>query len=528
MTLIPKILIEKDELENKDFQVVSWYSNWKKIEETQLENNDINLYFWMIYKKNNQFYSEEFIISAIKNALENTNWKVNIELWWELSKIMNSEIQQWVKLYDIEEQKKIVLDIINKNFNKIEQKRINLDVINNRHKELFEQLKKDSWFKIDDGNLEDIKNKEIWNITSFDIYKILFLESQKNNNLFKLSADTKTTYIKEKRNERTSYYALAEVAIRLKDLIDWKIIQWWENRQKRYDVIINKILNKEYKFEKLEILYDILEKKDIISFSEENKKYINNFKQFYVNKKQLEEQEENQEELKKINKKIRNLVLKTMLWVSLIIWWPIAWYKYFEYQTEQEIQTRLDKINQNNNNFSKFERDIFKYFIWKYWLWKFEEKELQAVLKDGINIYKIKQKINDKEIWNENFLDSFKKIVFYLKNTLTLNWINLVSPLWQFEDFSKEINNTLKIKDFSNIEFLWRQTIFDKSDFFSPDLWELEVWILVCGKTWVWPSAGISYCRWLKDWRYFVARKKWTEDKFSLELAQKVIQELQK
>ena len=431
MKLTPQIFIEKKELENNNFQVVSFCSNWKKINKNEIENNEINLYFWELSEKNPIFYTEEFIIWAIKNSLNSSNENINITLGWELTQIMNFEVKN--NSIDINNQKKYLEKLIDENFLD-EKNRIKIDLLKDNHLNLLNKLDIEDWFKTDELNLKVLKNKK--ELSSLDIYNLLFLESINNNKILKLSADTKTTFLKEKRNERSSYYWLAEVAIRLKDLIDWREIQWWENRQKRYDVIINKILNKEFNSEKLDILYKYLDSKKINS---------NKFKQIYIKKDELEKENKNKINLKNVKKKINTLILATFTSVSLTLWW--YWYKTYEYK--QEKKERLDKLKQDDidkiwwynidllvKNIRKknnFEDRIVKYFIYKYSLWEFkDENELKSYLRDAINSYEIEKRLM-YNYWSypklkseeEYFLYDFNKILEKIKYSLTEKWIEL-------------------------------------------------------------------------------------------------------
>jgi hypothetical protein len=55
----------------------------------------------------------------------------------------------------------------------------------------------------------------------------------------------------------------------------------------------------------------------------------------------------------------------------------------------------------------------------------------------------------------------------------------------------------------------------------------MEVWIIRCQQQWASPWSYLSMCKWI-EWQksFFWARKKWSEDKFSLELWEKIAKEL--
>ena len=497
MTLIPQIFSEKEELENKYFQVISCYSNWKEIDELELKNQDINLYFWMIYEGNNTFYSQDFIIWTIRNSLEKTKWNINIELWWELSKVMNSEISEWNSINNIENQKNIIRGIINKTFNKTEQERININILTSRHNDLLGDLEKENWFKVSWNFLEEIKNIDLTEITSLDIYKILYLESQKNDKLFKLSADIQTTHIKEKRNERASYYSIAEVAIRLKDLIDWKVVQWWENRQKRYDIIINKLLNKEFNSEILEVLYKLLEENNI-----ESEEFI----QFYINKKQLKEEKNNDENLKKIKKKIRNFIWKTTLAVSLVIWWGYSVKNHFDNIREERFDAKINKsILDNYPNIEKYHDmwmyshgfnideydintikwyvdDLTRTFISLYWdyninvSWEEYKNIYFLILNEFLNWKDFfKERKWDYYEWNNQFLEEFIK-----NNNVKLlqEWYNLDKN--NLTKYKKIISNTANLieKEIDSYFMNFSQSEVNEIWIVNIDYSNYELWLV--------------------------------------------------
>ena len=496
MKLIPQSFTEKKELENNKFQVVSLYSNWKKINKNGLKNDEINLYLWELSEKNPTFYTEEFIIWAIKNSLNYSNKNINITLGWELAQIMNFEISDNSTSININKQKEYLEKLIDENFSD-EKNRIKINLLNSNHLNLLEQLNNDNWFKVWNNNLEEIKNKDLKDLDSLDIYTLLYLESQQNEKLFKLTANTQTTHIKEKRNERSSYYWLAEVAIRLKDLLDWKNIQWWENRQKRYDIIINKILNKEFNSEILDIIYEFLDSKKINS---------NDFKQIYIKKGELEQNNRNQEWLKEINKKIRNVIWQTLLGICLVTW---TWYwikihfdnlkeERFEWQINKLIldnYPNIEKYHDNwmysyNFNLNEYDTNTLKWyvsdltntFLSLYWNYIIDNKD-----ENYKNIYFLI--LNEFLNWKEFFKE--KKWFYYdwngeffirfIKNNnvkLLQEWFNLnKNILYKYKDIiektsilsQEEIDSWLMNFSQNDVEILWIINI---------DYWNYEIWIV--------------------------------------------------
>ena len=485
---------EKNELESNEFQVVSFCSNWERINIKEVENSNIYLYFWELNKTNKAFYTKEFIIWTIRISLNSTDKNINITLGWELSKIMNYEILDNSTSININKQKEYLEKLIDENFSD-EKNRIKIDLLDNNHSELLNKLNTENWFKTDKLFLEELKKKK--ELSSLDIYNLLFLESEKNKILFKLSANTQTKYIKEKRNERSSYYWLAEVAIRLKDLLDWKNIQWWENRQKRYDIIINKILNKEFDSETLDILYKYLDSKKIDS---------NNFKQIYIKKDELEKEDQNKEWLNKVNKKVRNLIWQTILGICLVTWTLYSIKSHFDNLKEERFEGQINKLildkypnikkyhdnwmysydfnldEYDVNTLKWYVSDLTNTFLSLYWDYEIDNKD-----ENYKNIYFLI--LNEFLNWKEFFKE--KKWFYYdwngeffirfIKNNnvkLLQEWFNLnKNILYKYKDIiektsilsQEEIDSWLMNFSQNDVEILWIINI---------DYWNYEIWIV--------------------------------------------------
>jgi len=533
-----KIIYLAENLE-KVSDVFLYLKNWEKKENNEipeLTEKNFKFYVWASREdEEKQFYSEEFYIESIKKFLKEIpkKSKITISIWADFKKFFNNNDIKNDNWMSSTEQYWYIKWLINNNL-KNYKKRIILESIWDNHKELFKKLWENIHIKPEDF-LDNIPEK----FNSLDIYNLLYQATKSENKaFFKTIAYTRpesNSIISKDLDSDKNYYALAEIAFRITDYLNWIEFQWWERRQQQYDKIILDILSWWYNYyPEIKKVYDFIK----------NKKSKQNFNSLYFSKNKFEKE--------KARKKIRNFILKTILWVSLIIWWPVAWYKYNQYQTEQKIQTRLDKLKQDEINQiwwanidwiveniqknQKFEKKVLKYFIWKYWLWDFENKnDLLIVLRDWINNYKtqelsemIREKYPNFNNKQEEFLYQFNKIVDSIKNTLTLNWINLVSPLWKFEDFSEEINNTLNA-DIQQIQFLWKQFISDIEKVTLANWKEVDIWIIRCKQQWASPWTNYSICKWIKwEKSFFWARYKWTNTKFSLELAQKVIKEFKK
>ena len=122
---------------------------------------------------------------------------------------------------------------------------------------------------------------------------------------------------------------------------------------------------------------------------------------------------------------MKNTIIKYWVIISLITWWLTAWYKYNQYQNEQDIEKRLKQIDLD---------DITNSFMTRYRIWNFQDKsEIKQLLKDWIRNYKeIKELSENYENEIENILSvNSNKIQFLLwRQEWTSSWSNLSICKW--------------------------------------------------------------------------------------------------
>jgi len=300
------------ELSEKLEEVSDVFVYEKKWERQEIDNlpildeNNFKFYVWQTRNTNaSQFYSEEFYIWALEKLLKNTpkNSIITIEVWADLKNILIlwEEKEQNIA----SEQIWYIKWLIEKNFKKYE-KRIQILNLKDNHKSLFQGLEKKP--KIDK---KDYINNLDNNFNSNDIYNLLYQALESENWTFKNSI--KKLVPKSLKNINNSIlYPLSEFAFRITDYINWVYIQWWERNQKKFDVIIQYIINWWYNdFSSIKKIHDFIKSKDL----------KNNFSSLHFNKeKAIKEREK-----KDFRKKLKNTIIKYWVVVSLIILWPTAW-----------------------------------------------------------------------------------------------------------------------------------------------------------------------------------------------------------
>jgi hypothetical protein len=247
-------------------------------------------------------YSDDFLKWILQYYFYCTpQWeKISLELANCVSEVL-WENMQW--FMNFEKQKKYIQEFVEKNFWKKEVKRLEIINLEDRHLELFTELrayekkikseaskkwlslwqleKTPSFDKLDFLNVwvnqKTIKDKDFgalfikeyidstmeeetiggkwfnvhvdyWQgiptlpdknkpFTSLDIAKYLFWIYHTNP---KFAAQTKA--IKPEK-AKSNFYPIIEISIRMTDLLNWVMIQWWAMKQNQYDAIIREIIN---------------------------------------------------------------------------------------------------------------------------------------------------------------------------------------------------------------------------------------------------------------------------------------------
>ena len=204
----------------------------------------------------NTVYSPEvikpFIKYILKHAKLNDEWKgkVIIQLWPELAQSL-SQGDGKEKL-TVGEKKKKIEDLIEECVKECweEWKNVKIEIQNvaENYSEVFDAIKTilEPWYSLEEPKLNEFP---LPLESPLPIIKYLVFHCQKDPELFKLFYSTKPEKYKEQDGKDhkpwdspADYYSIVEVWIRLFEVLNWKYIQWWIDRQKVYDKIIYLIL----------------------------------------------------------------------------------------------------------------------------------------------------------------------------------------------------------------------------------------------------------------------------------------------
>ncbi len=357
---------------------------------SEISSDNFSFYVGQIFTKDVWLYDDDFIVWAIAEYLRYLKeWeKINISNASEVSWLIN-----WLKEEDwaISPEKQIsYIEELLATYIPQYQDFISIENLSYRHEELFEALKigllewltQDSEIVLDDDS------------SSLDIAKLLYKATEKNNKFFLKLASTNSKRIKWERYNKSdikNYYALIEIAIRIKDYLDGIHIQWWEARQKEYDQIIVSILKWGYdKTEELKRLKEFCNNKTDLPFCN-----------FNFSKNKYKKEIERKKRQKDFIKKFTWISLGIIWSVSLIVWWWVWGFIYHEHRERQEIKEKMNTILSEavwdkvistciDRKFlqkytTKEEKELYLYKVWeraasiflkRYWKWNITEDEL--------------------------------------------------------------------------------------------------------------------------------------------------------
>lgn len=508
-----KYVLNLAEVIKKTPGVLSYFVNWEKKDLNdipELGSENFKFYVWETRaQEKNQFYSEDFYIWAIVNIIEllKKGWTLDIEVWADVSKIMNWKSEDKNDM-TTEEQIEFIRDIIRKKFKKYEKK-INIIDTSKRHPELFSWLEKD-WLDWLEDNLGEV---ELWdNFNSLDIAKLLYQGCKEDEKFFNKIKWTRPEKVKENGWEKSKYYSLVEIAFRLSDYINWINIHGWERRQEKYDIIIIAIINWNYNYiDSLKKIHDFIKSKQEIKI----------FNSLHFNRKIFEKE---WEEIKKVKgKKIINLIWM----VSLSVWFILTWVSDIKQQKVYNISDRqkplvLDTLHwvsltehywsiwsvEYNNDEESFERiqylwkKLSNLFIKKYWEWDFEWEELQLFFVS--KMIELKEcAFNEINYWDEMYLRLIDEILDnpINKSKLLSFWFNVDNNYWKYSKYKENFSNTY------NSDFI-----------FEVDESEVEkIWEYINKE---WNTSEIALYK--KDWIKYIVSRGYYKIKYNFEDAKNV------
>jgi len=206
----------------------------------------------------NTVYSPEIIKPFIKYILKHAKlnkWKgkVIIQLWPELAQSLSQRDGKEVLEFGQEKQKieDIIRECIKECWEEWKNVEIEIQNVADNYPDVFDAIKnkwKDWIIPKEEPKLEDFELplKSPLPIINYLAYHYSWNTDQ---NLKTLFYETKPAKYKEQDGEKhepwtsdADYYSIVEVWIRLFEVLNWRFIQWWIDRQKVYDKIIYLIL----------------------------------------------------------------------------------------------------------------------------------------------------------------------------------------------------------------------------------------------------------------------------------------------
>jgi hypothetical protein len=158
------------------------------------------------------------------------------------------------------------------------------------------------------------------NYSALSIIQYLYRHSQNNPKLIKLFYNTKTTAQKENDNKpiwqnNSDYYSLVEVWIRLYEILKNISIQWWIDRQSKYDQIIGGIIQRKdvdtFKTR------DYPELQELSVFCKQTNPGLI-FDRLYISTKEIRETTEKKQSLSKLQ--------MSMIITAVALFWVLAWW----------------------------------------------------------------------------------------------------------------------------------------------------------------------------------------------------------
>ncbi len=433
----------------------------------KINKNNFRLQIWKMQKDQETIYTKEILLPAIEYIIKKTwkNEKIIIQLWPDLARFLTNDDkkEELEQILSFEEEKQIIIKLIKRYFKK-DIGKFEIKNISNQYPELFSLLK-EKWKDGLYSSEKPILNKHnFWPLT---IAKFLYWNSQNNPKLLRLFYNTKTDQQKVKDTldvwkNQSDYYSLVEVAVRLYEIVSWIYIQWWIDRQSKYDKIIGGIIQRKD--------IDTFKTKDCPELKELNLigkqiQYEMRFDRVYINTKGARQTNEK----KQIQSNIKNAInigVGIGIWASVIL----SWNQYIKIQTQKKAtQETIKEIFENKKvcrtwdmwaweyvgdekieAINTYVGSIYNRFIFRYWgIWKFTETEFKSKIIDCLN----DQKVLDL-LWQyrgcDNMVTEDKVIDEYLipRNIweFKTSWVDVV-PYSKYLEYTDEFINTILLEE---------------------------------------------------------------------------------
>lgn len=350
-------------LDQKNF--VTHYINREKQEwnNITLTWNTAHWYLGKIFKdplkRSKSYYSDDFIIWSLRYLFEKTPewWTVIIQIWPEISKLMNGDLDVQ-EAFSQNEQKVFIYNIFKKYIQKWwlkkSSKKLIITSFDEQEEKLFESLKigKEEW-----NTMKYIESKtkpelDQLDLNSLSIAKYLFWVCQNNKAFFELIKKTKVKWVEKGNYNTPEYYWLIEISCRLHDFLIKNIfIQWWGLRQQKYDNIIKIILYGDSSYPELNDLTSICQ--EILS----NKStYQQNFQGIYFDGQKNKELLEKQKNAKEIKLKSKAIVYGISAALLAILGYTTTSKIIKNNRIQEQIQLTLDESIKDQHVSIRFDK----------------------------------------------------------------------------------------------------------------------------------------------------------------------------
>lgn len=297
-------------------------------------------------KRSKSYYSDDFIIWSLKYLFEKTPqwWTVVIQIWPEISKLMNGDLDVQ-EAFSQNEQKDFIYNLfkkhILKNWLKKFSKKLIITSFDEQEPKLFESLKigKEEWNTLKNIESEIKPELDQSDLNSLSIAKYLFWVCQHNKAFFELIKKTKVKWVEKWNNNTPEYYWLIEISCRLHDfLIKDIFIQWWGLRQQKYDNIIKIIIYWDSSYPELNNLTTLCQK--ILSNKSTSQQ---KFQGIYFDGQKNKELLDKQRNAKEIKLKSKAIAYGVSAALIAILWYHTTSKIIKNNRIQEQIQLTLDE-----------------------------------------------------------------------------------------------------------------------------------------------------------------------------------------
>ena len=477
-----------------------WINGRQNDKNLALNENNFRLQIGKMQKDKETIYTDDILLPAIEYILKKTwdNQTVVIQLWPDLAKFLTNtgKEDEAKKILSFEEEKTKIIKLIKKHFkNKLHK--IKILSVSDQYPEIFALLK-ENWKDWLSATTPPVLDNE--NYSALDIVQYLYRHSQNNPKLIKLFYNTKTTAQKENDTKpiwqnNSDYYSLVEVWIRLYEILKNISIQWWIDRQSKYDQIIGGIIQRKdvdtFKTR------DYPELQELSVFCKQTNPGLI-FDRLYISTKNIRETVDKKQILSRMQ---MTMSITALMLFSILVWW-FWWYKIFKSKQDADqkkleeavIKSALDAtsiyfygVNTKYDYWEDYEKKkeylenttemMYNFFCEVYGTPKNMEFIRSLIINELLRIYNLEQTPDGKIVPKRN-IERFFKLPLdrsimglndFVINTLVPNnawllpssWID-PTPYNHFLQYKSDFQNTISIK--WNLWITSHQIMWDRID----------------------------------------------------------------